>query len=183
MPKLTKKTEQKIYDTDNVKTPLNPIIVPLEEAKVRIGAWRTKYGETVKSKAFFIGVADLIGLLEDVTATDIPAVGIKAYLSIREEMDLETRELKPVEELLLVPAVLKVDPLNPPLLSVLDNIPAYDAGIPDTGFVYNLTSPCPPMCDYSSPLYQAASGEILPMKVALKDLKKVKSKTSSIKKK
>jgi hypothetical protein len=124
--------------------PLNTI--DLNEAVGRIQNWRGYVGSEFKTKAFFIGLDDLQGLVE--VLKENSGMGIRCYLG---------RTGAGQDDLILVG--VKRDPLFPNGKDIIEeNGP---------GTIYDLTSPCPNMCDLSSPL-NVISG--IKIKKPLKDL-------------
>jgi len=112
-------------------------IVELGDALTRIENWRSYVGEEFETKAFFIGLDDIIALYEEVQRNK--GTGVRAYLA---------RNSSNENELLLV-GVKNVS-LNP-TSGITKGEDIIMVGGAST--IYDLTTPCPNMCDITSPLY------------------------------
>jgi len=87
-------------------------------------------------KAFNIPMSDIQSLAD---FTKCPSV--RAYLGMSDPKDISTLKL------VLVP----VDDLNNDILSI--PVPDGSGGLVDQSSIYDLTSPCPSICDIQSPLF------------------------------
>ena len=88
-------------------------------------------------KAFNIPMSDIQSLAD---FTKCPSV--RAYLGMSDPKDISTLKL------VLVP----VDDLNNDILSI--PVPDGSGGLVDQSSIYDLTSPCPTICDIDSPLFE-----------------------------
>jgi hypothetical protein len=108
-------------------------IVELGDAMNRIARWRAYVGEEFETKAFFISLKDIVDLYEEVMKNQ--GTGVRAYLARNDEG---------TDELLLV--------------GVINDETPGDGGrdiimMDGASTIYDLTSPCPNMCDFRSPLF------------------------------
>jgi len=87
-------------------------------------------------RAFNIPMSDIQSLAD---FTKCPSV--RAYLGMSDPKDISTLKL------VLVP----VDDLNNDILSI--PVPDGSGGLVDQSSIYDLTSPCPSICDIQSPLF------------------------------
>lgn len=135
-------------------------MVSYETAIQNIRNWRCHVGELINSQAFFISLQDIQGLYEELMSRDVPPMGIRCYMAKRSETG---------ESHLLIVAV-ENDSADPES----NGEDMYVKGGSDTNsLIYDVSKPCPRMCDPKSALFQ--NGEIKQLK-QLKDLKLEKSK-------
>ena len=88
-------------------------------------------------RAFNIPMQDIASLAD---FTQCPSV--RAYLGMSDPTDISTLKL----------VIVPVDKTNTDILSI--PVPDGSGGLVDQSSVYDLTSPCPSICDINSPLFQ-----------------------------
>lgn len=125
----------------------NTNTITLEEAQQRIQLWRDFIGESVETKAFFISGDDIKALYTQISKND--GFGVRAYLA---------RNNSGENELLFVGTKSDAVVFNKDVI-VYNNESA----------IYDLTTPCPNMCDTSSPLFNLPDDK---EKINLSDLSK-----------
>lgn len=113
--------------------------IPLQEAETITTNWRNFIGPLVSSqdfiRAFYIPIEDIVNL-----GNYHSAIGVRAYLCLTVPDDPSTAKI------VLVP----VDARNKDIISVTT---PKDELVHST--IYDLTQPCPQMCDFTSPLYES----------------------------
>jgi hypothetical protein len=122
-------------------------MVELEEAMSRIDRWRRGSGADALTKAFYISRADIEALYNELNLLGQDYIGVRAYIGTREEKGNNNVILN-VDELLMV-AVIK----NPDHHEDPNGVDLYAVGDEQDTRIYDLTSPCPRMCDSVSPLF------------------------------
>jgi hypothetical protein len=121
-----------------MKTISDDDIVEVSDAIIRITRWRTAMGEQFPIKAFYITKEDIEALHSEIIRNE--AIAVRAYLAV---------DNKGENEILLVGVT--EDPLSP------NGKDLYEVG--GKSRIYDLTSPCPNMCDCFSPLYTLRHSE------------------------
>jgi hypothetical protein len=107
--------------------------IDLDKAQQRIIRWREYIGDHCDTHAFFISKDDIKALHAEIDANH--GHGVRAYLARNEEN----------QNCLLLVAVHP----EPEIINGTDII-----AIHGVSQIYDLTSPCPNMCDYQSPLLE-----------------------------
>jgi hypothetical protein len=115
-----------------IKTISDDDIVEVGDAIIRITRWRTAMGEQFPIKAFYITKEDIEALHDEIIRND--AIAVRAYLAV---------DNKGENEILLVGVT--EDPLLPHGKDLYE--------VNGKSRIYDLTTPCPNMCDCFSPLY------------------------------
>ncbi len=127
---------------------------PYDEAIADIENWRKTVGNFPDiPQAYFLHKGDLLFLINELLNIDDKALGIRCYISRNEETNHN--------HLLMVGVVEDEDKIKYP-----NGRDVYFEGTPSK--IYDLTRPCPNMCDEHSKLFEAG---IYKQKVALADLK------------
>lgn len=128
-------------------------IVELDDAINRIQRWRDYVGEEFETKAFFISLDDIIALYQEVKTNN--GTGIRAYLARKDSNQ---------NELLLVGVK---DASTNPESGITDGEDILN--VSGVSAIYDLSTPCPNMCDFRSALYTLSRDK---EKVNLSDLPK-----------
>jgi hypothetical protein len=123
----------------------NTNAISLETAKKWIAEWRnleSTYNKYHRLKAFNIPLIDLKEVTEEKGITSVIAyIGVSKY----ETHDTKPQEIMYQEKLLIV----GVDKNGKDMISAVKNPDVLGDGDDD---IYDLTTPCPDMCDPDSPL-------------------------------
>jgi hypothetical protein len=131
-------------------------VITLDEALTRTNYWRQAIKQYFSNgggpapHGFVIPLEDVLELSENYKDQGI--VGVRAYftLSAAEEPDGP-----PPNQVSAILVPVKAGPDNPGgeqvFLDIIINVPSL-TGDDDTVSVYDVTRPCPPCCDASSPL-------------------------------
>ncbi|WP_378175341.1 hypothetical protein [Aquimarina sp. SS2-1] len=136
--------------------PNNENTVSLETAQDWTKAWRDQCPNNCK--AFLVPAVDLIevlnemGILGDKAAKKAQKKASKNNLDVRAYMAIGSEDGGPVEERLLIVGTQEVDGVYRDIIN--GEIDGKSAGLgdgPNSG-IYDVTSPCPPVCDPNSPL-------------------------------
>lgn len=130
--------------------------VSLEVAKGWTEEWRKQCPENCK--AFLIPATDLIevlnemGLIGDKAAAKAQKRADKNKLDVRAYMAIGAEDGGPVEERLLIVGTKEIDGVYRDIID--GEIDGESLGLTDdpSSGIYDVTSPCPPVCDPNSPL-------------------------------
>lgn len=112
------------------RTANNP--VELRDAQQRIKRWQLYIGSNFETKAFFISLDDIKTLYDEILASN--GIGVRAYLA---------RTSEEQNEILLV-GVQQSSYSSQGKDIIEEN---------GSSRIYDLTTPCPNMCDVESPLF------------------------------
>jgi len=125
--------------------------ISLDEAMSRIGRWRGIQPPSNTTKGFFISTEDMRDLLAEIDACK--GIGIRAYLA---------QTLDGMNDLVLVGVKSAKNPVTG--VDFGKDILEDSKG---NSLIYDLTTPCPNMCDIHSPLFSIHTKK---EKTNLKDL-------------
>ncbi len=129
-----------------LEQPISTQVIPQPGIPESVGvAYTTNYRNYISGidkdpnyiRAFNIPMSDIQSLAD---FTKCPSV--RAYLGMSDPKDISTLKL------VLVP----VNDLNQDILEI--QVPDGSGGLVDQSSIYDLTSPCPSICDVQSPLFQ-----------------------------
>jgi hypothetical protein len=142
------------------KLPPQKNVITLEEAENRTNYWREAikglYGDGAIPLGFFIPFEDIKQLVDDYTNQNI--AGIRVYFTLDDAEDIGEHLSNKIRGI-MVPTVLDpsiLPPADPVYRDIILPVLAYSNNpnhiLTKAVSIYDVTQPCPPCCDPSSPL-------------------------------